>query len=207
MKRALMIMAAMAAISAPAMADQALATAKNCMARKSSSAGYPAAFAHPEDHRDHSRRARVEVEFDNQAVLGALFGEFDANLVLIEDEVLPFDAIEFNDELRWIDVASDMAFCWMDLLDHGQPGLANALLSEWLDASGDVSAPSVWSFFASYRAGVRAKVAAIRAGQQTGSPDADASLAEARRYLALAQVIALPRAPQLVISHGLSGSG
>ena len=32
MKRALMIMAAMAAISAPAMADQALATAKNCMA-------------------------------------------------------------------------------------------------------------------------------------------------------------------------------
>jgi cytochrome c len=32
MKRALLIMAAMAANSAPAMADQALATAKNCMA-------------------------------------------------------------------------------------------------------------------------------------------------------------------------------
>ena len=32
MKRALLIMAAMAAISAPALADQALATAKNCMA-------------------------------------------------------------------------------------------------------------------------------------------------------------------------------
>jgi uncharacterized protein len=130
-----------------------------------------------------------------------------ANLVLIEEEVLPFDAIEFNDELRWIDVASDMAFAWMDLLDHGQPGLANVLLSEWLDASGDVSAPSVWSFFASYRAGVRAKVAAIRAGQQAGSPDAGASLAEARRYLALAQDIAHPLAPSLVITHGLSGSG
>jgi uncharacterized protein len=130
-----------------------------------------------------------------------------ANLVLIEDEVLPFDAIEFNDELRWIDVASDMAFTWMDLLDHGQTGLANVLLSEWLDASGDVSAPSVWSFFASYRAGVRAKVAAIRAGQQAGSPDADDSLAEARRYLALAQDIAHPPAPSLVITHGLSGSG
>ena len=130
-----------------------------------------------------------------------------ANLVLIDDEVLPFDAIEFNDELRWIDVASDMAFTWMDLLDHGQPGLANVWLSEWLDASGDVSAPSVWSFFASYRAGVRAKVAAIRAGQQGGSADADGSLAEARRYLALAQDIAHPPAPQLVIAHGLSGSG
>jgi uncharacterized protein len=103
-----------------------------------------------------------------------------------------------------------MAFAWMDLLDHGQPGLANGLLSEWLDASGDVSAPSVWSFFASYRAGVRAKVAAIRAKQLRDSgtlPDAEASLAEARRYLALAQDIAHPPAPRLIITHGLSGSG
>jgi aminoglycoside phosphotransferase family enzyme len=137
-----------------------------------------------------------------------------ANLVLIGgdgvrgDEVLPFDAIEFNDELRWIDVASDMAFAWMDLLDHGQPGLANVLISEWLDASGDVSAPTVWGFFASYRAGVRAKVAALRAGQQGDtSPEAAFGLAQARRYLALAHSIAHPPRPQLLITHGLSGSG
>lgn len=133
-----------------------------------------------------------------------------ANLVLIDDEVLPFDAIEFNDELRWIDVANDMAFAWMDLLNQGRPGLANALLSAWLDASGDVSAPTVWAFFASYRAGVRAKVAALRRGQLGGagaSPEADACLAEARRYLALAQDIAHPPGPRLLITHGLSGSG
>jgi aminoglycoside phosphotransferase family enzyme/predicted kinase len=132
------------------------------------------------------------------------------NLVLIEDEVLPFDAIEFNDELRWIDVANDMAFAWMDLLSHTRPGLANVLLSAWIDASGDVSSHTVWSFFASYRAGVRAKVAAIRLGQLGGagsSTEADASLAEARRYLALTHDIAHPPAPQLVITHGLSGSG
>src|SRR5690606_16078251 len=132
------------------------------------------------------------------------------NLVLIEDEVLPFDAIEFNDALRWIDVANDMAFAWMDLLSHGRPGLANVLLSAWLDASGDVSSHTVWTFFASYRAGVRAKVAAIRLEQLGGagsSPEADASLAEARRYLALARDIAHPPAPRLLITHGLSGSG
>jgi len=66
------------------------------MARKSSSTGYPAAFAHPEDHRDHSRRARVEVEFDNQTVLGALFGEFDANLVLIENRLGVYIAARGN---------------------------------------------------------------------------------------------------------------
>lgn len=133
-----------------------------------------------------------------------------ANLVLIEDEVLPFDAVEFNDALRWIDVANDMAFTWMDLLSHGRPGLANVLLSAWLDASGDVSSHTVWTFFASYRAGVRAKVAAIRLEQLGGAastPEADASLAEARRYLALARDIAHPPAPQLLITHGLSGSG
>jgi uncharacterized protein len=133
-----------------------------------------------------------------------------ANLVLVDNEPLPFDAIEFNDELRWIDVASDMAFAWMDLLNHGKPGLANTLLSAWLDDSGDVSAPTVWTFFASYRAGVRAKVAALRLGQLGGagqSPEADASLAEVRRYLALALDIAYPPAPQLIITHGLSGSG
>lgn len=133
-----------------------------------------------------------------------------ANLVLIEDEALPFDAIEFNDELRWIDVANDMAFAWMDLLAHGQPGLANVLLSAWIDASGDVSAHTVWTFYASYRAGVRAKVAAIRMGQLGGkgaSPEAEASLAETRRYLALARDIAHPPKPRLVITHGLSGSG
>ncbi len=133
-----------------------------------------------------------------------------ANLVLIDDEVLPFDGIEFNDELRWIDVANDMAFAWMDLLHQEQPGLANLLLSEWLDASGDVSAPAVWGFFASYRAGVRAKIAAIRLQQLGGagrSPEADTNLAQARRYLALARDIARPPTPQLVITHGLSGCG
>ena len=134
-----------------------------------------------------------------------------ANMVLIDGEVLPFDAIEFNDELRWIDVASDMAFAWMDLLSHDRPGLANVLLSAWLDASGDVSASTVWSFFASYRAGVRAKIAAIRMKQLGGpdaSPEAAACLMEVRRYLALAQRIAQPGAPpQLIITHGLSGSG
>lgn len=133
-----------------------------------------------------------------------------ANMVLINGEVMPFDAIEFNDELRWVDVANDMAFAWMDLLSHHRPGLANVLLSAWLDASGDVSAPTVWDFFASYRAGVRAQIAALRMQQLGGpgaSPEADASLAQARRYLALAQAITQPPPPQLVITHGLSGSG
>jgi len=128
-----------------------------------------------------------------------------ANLVLIGKAVLPFDAIEFNDALRWIDTASDIAFLWMDLLHRRQPGLANRFLSDWLDASGDTTAPEVLPFFAAYRALVRAKIAAIRSTQP--GADTRATLAEARAYLALARRIAEPPTAQLVITHGLSGSG
>ncbi|WP_336978147.1 PhoH family protein [Altererythrobacter fulvus] len=65
------------------------------MARKADRAGY-AALAHPEDRRDPSRRARVEVEFDEQTVLGALFGEFDANLVQLENRLGVYIAARGN---------------------------------------------------------------------------------------------------------------
>ncbi|TNF60531.1 MAG: hypothetical protein EP306_08590 [Burkholderiales bacterium] len=135
-----------------------------------------------------------------------------ANLLRLGGEVVAFDAIEFNDALRWIDTASDIAFTWMDLWHIGQAGLAHVLLSEWLDASGDASAPALLPFFAVYRALVRAKVAAIRRSQLGGSADAAGqALDEVRAYLRLAGRLAeLPPcspSPRLVITHGLSGSG
>ncbi len=57
------------------------------MARKASRAANDATLSHPEDRRDASRRARAEVSFDEQTVLGALFGEFDANLVQLENRL------------------------------------------------------------------------------------------------------------------------
>lgn len=64
------------------------------MARKSQPSARTAAF-HPEDHRNHARR-RVEVEFEQQATLGALFGEYDANLVLLENRLGVYIAARGN---------------------------------------------------------------------------------------------------------------
>lgn len=128
------------------------------------------------------------------------------NLVLIDGRVTPFDCIEFNDDFRWNDPASEIAFVWIDLLDHGAPGLAAGFLNAWLEAGGDFGALEVLRFYAVYRAVVRAKVAALRARQE----DADAARGEidaARGYLVLAQAIAVPPAPTLAITCGLSGSG
>jgi len=124
-----------------------------------------------------------------------------ANLVLIDGRVRMFDCIEFNDDLRWIDVASEIAFTYVDLLAHRQPGLANWFVNEVLSRSGDYEAAQLLRFYAVYRAMVRAKVAAIRADQTQGETS------EALAYVALAERLVAPRPLQLVITHGLSGCG
>ncbi len=45
------------------------------------------ATVHPDEQRDQPKRARIEIAFDDQAVLGTLFGQFDANLVQIENRL------------------------------------------------------------------------------------------------------------------------
>lgn len=124
-----------------------------------------------------------------------------ANLVLLQGRVRLFDCIEFNDDLRWIDVACEMAFPYVDLLAHGQPGLAGWFLNEVLSCSGDYQAAALLRFYAVYLALVRAKVAAIRSAQT------QADQAEAITHLALAERLTTPPPPRLVITHGLSGCG
>src|SRR5450759_3298022 len=59
-----------------------------------------------------------------------------ANLVLINQKVRMFDCIEFSEYLRWIDIASEIAFSYVDLLAHSQPGLANWFVHEVLSRRG-----------------------------------------------------------------------
>ncbi len=124
-----------------------------------------------------------------------------ANLVLIDERVRLFDGIEFSDSLRWIDVASEVAFPYVDLLAHQQPGLADWFVNEVWSRSGDYEAALLLRFYAVYRALVRAKVAAIRTRQTQG--DGSAALA----YIALAERLMAPPAAHLIITHGLSGCG
>jgi uncharacterized protein len=119
-----------------------------------------------------------------------------------------FDCIEFNEDLRWIDVASEIAFTYVDLLDHGQPGLACWFVDEVLSRSGDYEAALLLRFYAVYRAMVRAKVAAIRHQQTHSDPGGPVEAdSEALTYIALAERLMAPPPPRLVITHGLAGCG
>jgi predicted kinase len=116
-----------------------------------------------------------------------------------------FDCIEFNEDLRWIDVASDIAFSYVDLIDHQQPGLAAWLLNEWLSLSGDYDAVPVLRFYGVYRALVRAKVAAIASRQS--NTEISTEITTLRQYMALARKLAAPKKLKLIITHGLAGCG
>lgn len=130
------------------------------------------------------------------------------NIALIEGEPTPFDGIEFNEALRWIDVMNEVAFLVMDLFDRRLPRFAWRFLNGYLEATGDYAGLSILRFYLVYRALVRAKVACIR-DHQSGL-DAQTHKRAGREYLEylrLAQALTAwpPRA--LIVMHGVAGSG
>jgi aminoglycoside phosphotransferase family enzyme/predicted kinase len=130
------------------------------------------------------------------------------NIVLMGDEPVPFDCIEFNPALRWIDVMDEVAFAVMDLLHRDHSELAWRLLNAYLEAGGDYGGVSVLRFYLAYRATVRAKVCAIRVAQTHNSGRAKSDeMAACRSYLALARQCLGQYRPALIITHGLPGSG
>jgi len=130
------------------------------------------------------------------------------NIVLLKDVPTPFDGIEFNAALRWIDVMNEVAFLVMDLLDRRRADLAFRFLNGYLELTGDYAGVGVLRFYLAYRATVRAKIGAMRARQPDARPQQVKNLLEASRgYLELAASCLARRCPALMITHGLPGCG
>jgi aminoglycoside phosphotransferase family enzyme/predicted kinase len=130
------------------------------------------------------------------------------NVVRWDGRLTPFDGIEFDPALRFIDVVNDVAFLTMDLAERGRPDLRQCVLQAWCESSGDFAALPLLPYYECYRALVRAKVAALGALQaQAGSPAREAAVTTCRRYLDWAEGRLTPRRPALLLTCGLSGSG
>ncbi|MFI4868140.1 MAG: AAA family ATPase [Steroidobacterales bacterium] len=128
------------------------------------------------------------------------------NIVRWHGQFVPFDCLEFAPALRWIDVISDIAFLFMDLLSHARPDLAFVYLSAWLEDSGDYEGLRLLPLFAVYRALVRAKVDAL--GVASAATDVAQTLrARLRARLDTAAELMSERAPALLLMHGVTASG
>lgn len=128
-----------------------------------------------------------------------------ANIVRFAGRLVPFDCIDFDPQLRCIDVINDIAFLIMDLHGYHRDDLATALLSRYLEITGDYEGVRLLPFYAVYRALVRAKVDVAAAEQSPRLADhyTDRMRRRVRTALELTQ---RPR-PILLLMHGVSGSG
>jgi aminoglycoside phosphotransferase family enzyme/predicted kinase len=124
-------------------------------------------------------------------------------------EPIAIDCLEFDAELRRIDVASEVAFLAMDLRYRGASELAERFLRAYAAERDDFDLYRVVDWFESYRAAVRAKVAAIAAGEAEIDPAQRERAADsARRHLSLAlSALETARHPALVLVGGAVGTG
>jgi len=129
------------------------------------------------------------------------------NIALDGERLIIFDGIEFNPNLRWIDVINEIAFLMMDLDREDRRDLGQRFLNTWLVESGDFEGLRLLRFYQVYRAMVRTKIAAIRLGQELSAEERAEVTAAYREYLTLAETYTTDPAPRLLITFGPSGCG
>ncbi|MCX7097233.1 MAG: AAA family ATPase [Methylococcales bacterium] len=127
-----------------------------------------------------------------------------SNMTLINGKVTLFDCIEFNPKLRWVDVISEIAFLFVDLVYFDYEAYAYRILNRYLQHTGDYQGLVLLRYYLVYRALVCAKVSLLRQVQQgqVTAPDP--------KYLAFANLAARfsqAHKVALIITHGVSGSG
>jgi hypothetical protein len=101
-----------------------------------------------------------------------------------------YDRVEFNDSLRYADVAEDVAHLSMDLEHHKHKDLQLYFVRTYMSISQDHALERILNFLISYKAFMRAKVSLFQASfestksrKQRLQKDADSHFALGQKYL------------------------
>lgn len=130
------------------------------------------------------------------------------NIVLWQGTPVPFDCIEFSDDIAIIDVAYDLAFLLMDLEVRGLRPLANRVLARYVGRTGDTGVLPALPLMLALRALVRAKVTAMALDTHADAPGNAPLRHRAETLITAAEAfLAPPAAPRLIAVGGLSGTG
>lgn len=157
---------------------------------------------------------------DDRAAAGRVrevHGDLRAEHVILRPRLGVVDCLEFDPDLRTIDVADDLGFLVMDLTAYGATRAAGDLIRAYRLAGGDCGDDELVWFYAVHRALVRAKVARVRSGQQPAEAGsrthADALVALAERLTwrgrgALCLVLCgVPASGKSHLANALAGAG
>ncbi|QOZ28497.1 bifunctional aminoglycoside phosphotransferase/ATP-binding protein [Bradyrhizobium sp. CCBAU 51753] len=128
------------------------------------------------------------------------------NIVLLDDEPVLFDAIEFDPVIATTDVLYDLAFPVMDMLYFGRKATANRLFNSYVQTDWDTQsdALSLLPLFLSMRAAIRANVLFTKRRQRQHDHTIGT---QASRYFELACRLIEPEPSRLLAIGGKSGTG
>ena len=122
------------------------------------------------------------------------------HICLVGKEIDVIDCVEFSEQLRYGDVASEIAFLAMDIERLGAPMLADELVEAYAKIAGDEDLAVFISFYKCYRACVRGKVESLRSLQrEVGDTERERARQLASEYFALASHYARRACPCLIM--------
>jgi aminoglycoside phosphotransferase family enzyme len=110
------------------------------------------------------------------------------NIFIVQkDKFYLYDRIEFNDSLRYADVAEDVAHISMDLDYQGKCKFKRRFLSSYIENSNDFQLNLLVYFLMCYKACVRAKVCVFKARNEENTKEKVACMRESSNHLKLAR--------------------
>ncbi len=115
-------------------------------------------------------------------------GDLHSRNIFLLPEPQPFDCIEFNDDIRQIDVLNEVAFLCMDLDAFDRKDLSDLFIkyyNQFFPAIATDADLQLLVYFKSYRANIRAKVNSLRARSATGSIERAKTFSAVSKYLGL----------------------
>jgi len=118
-------------------------------------------------------------------------GDVHSGNIFVTNGIYIFDAIEFNERIRFTDVAADVAFLAMDLDFRERPNLSSFFVERYVEYSGDRELMRLLPFYKCYRAYVRGKVTSFELKDPNVSGEEKKSARkEAKAYFKLASTYA-----------------
>ena len=110
------------------------------------------------------------------------------NIFILENnKFYLYDRIEFNDDLRYADIAEDVAHLSMDLDYHKRSDLRKHLISQYIEKSSDINLENLVYFLMCYKACIRSKVSLFHAKDETIAKKRIAHIRESKDLLKLAE--------------------
>ena len=110
-----------------------------------------------------------------------------SNIFFFKGRFYMYDRIEFNDSLRYADVAEDVAFLAMDLDYHRRQDLRRYLIDQYIRKSNDTTLINLIYFMMCYKACIRAKVSIFRSTELGNENVRQKCMNDAQNYFTLAR--------------------